>query len=252
MGSGGVSAPRAGARRRLAVGVLVLVQAGMLLTGCRLDAQLAIDVERSGGGTLRLVLAADANLVRRLRAADTDPLGQLARTVRQQEGWQVTRRATPDGGSRVTLRTSFADVEDLTRLTEELSAAVNGPELAVLEPFGLDIEGRTLTLRGRALLQPGPAVRDYGLTPAEAVALLVNREAVSYTVRVRMPGTVELTDGAVTPAGAVRYRVPPGSAVDVLVVAQRPRPWRLIVLVLTAVVALIAAYVLRRHRRRPA
>lgn len=238
-----------GARRRVIPVLLLLTSA--FLAGCRLDARLAIDVESSGAGTLHVALATDAELVRRLRAADADPFSQLVRTVRQQDGWQVTRRVTADGGTHVALQTRFADAADLTRLTTQLSRALNAPELRVLEPFELAIDGRTMTVRGRALFQPGPGIRDYGLTPSQAVALVADRQTVAYTVRISMPGTVELTDGMTTADGAVRYRVEPGSAVDVLVVARRPAPWRLIVLVVAALVALLAALALRRRRSRP-
>lgn len=235
--------------RRLVCPVLIFACAA-LLAGCRLDAQLAIDVEPAGDGLLTLALGADAELVRRLRAADADPLGELARTVRRQPEWEVTRRRTADGGSRVVLRTRFADPVELARLTDELSAALNAPELRVLRPFELTVQGRRMTLRGSALLEPGPAISDYGLTPAEAVELLSTRDAVAYTVRVQMPGVIELTDGVIADAGVVRYRIEPGTATDVLVVAQRPLPWRLIILVAVAALVLLAALTLRRRRRR--
>jgi len=231
--------------RCLVVGLLCAA----LLAGCRLDAGVAISVDRDGAGTVALQLVADPELAARAEEAGVDPFAPL--TEVQAPGWTVTAEDRDDGGRTVVARARFDDPDELASLTADLAAAVNAPEAQLLEPFAVDLTSDTVTVSGGAALVPTAVVAELGLTPEEALALLA--DSVDYRVRVSLPGEVVEAPAGSIEERTVTWQVQPGERVTVQVVAERPPPWWLWPAVVggAAVVLLVVALALWWGRRRP-
>jgi hypothetical protein len=107
--------------------LLVVVVAGVLLAGCKVDTTLTIDVHEDGSGSVRVRVALDAEAVQNAQAGG----GMLEDRVRlgdlQAAGWTVTPwRRAPDGSATVSLRKNFGNAGDLAGVVAELSGK-NGP-----------------------------------------------------------------------------------------------------------------------------
>jgi hypothetical protein len=191
----------------------------LLLTGCRLDAQVDVAVDADGGGTLAVVLAADEQL--RVAAADAgaDPLAALEQAGRRLEGWQITRSGGTDGA--VTLSTRFDDAGGLERISTDLAAGLAAPEVAPLGPMRLTVTDDTIALDGTAGLRVSAAVAELGLTPTRARARLA--DGLRYRVTARMPGTVLRTNADEQPDDqTVVWTIVAGERRSLEVIAERP------------------------------
>lgn len=214
-------------RRLLLLPALTLVV--LALAGCRLRADIGVDVDADGGGTLTVSLTADDELRRAARQAGGDPLRALADETRSLRGWGVT---TSDDGRTVTLRTAFADPDELERASGQFAAALAAPELRPLGPLRVVVTDDTVELRGSAGLRPTRAVRELGVRPRRARAVL--RDAVRVRVAARMPGPVLETDADHRPdADTAAWTIAAGQQRRLTVVARRP--WTLARLVALAV-----------------
>ncbi len=203
-------------KRWTALIVLLLVAT---LSGCQLRADVTVDVNDGGGGTLAVTLAADDSLRRAAGAAGADPLQTLADAGRRLPGWRVRR---PEGATgAVTLETSFDDPAELERTSTQLAAAIAAPELRPLEPLQLTLTDDTVALRGGAGLQVTSAVREIGYSRARA------REAIADSVRLRitarMPGEVLETNADERGDDrTVTWTIPAGEQRQLRVLAARP------------------------------
>lgn len=204
-----------------------------LLTGCRLDSDVEVQLEGDGGGTLTVTLAADQELRDRATAAGADPLATLRRTGEQLPGWRVVTRDEDAGDGAVTLGTTFSDPDELARVSGDFADAVAGPELRPLGPLRVELTDDTVELRGAAGLQPTAQVTDLGVAPARAERVLA--AAVGYTVSVGLPGEVLDTNADDrTSDTSVRWTITAGQERQLYVRAQRP--WtlqRIVALVVT-------------------
>lgn len=260
----------------------VLLCAMALLTGCRLDADVDVTVDGDGGGVFAVTVAADDELLTQLDAADADPLATLEQAVAELDGWQVTRRdaaaddvATTDGGgdasetsdtesdatgATITMTTRFDDPAELTRATGAFADGVAGPELAPLEPFGLEITDDTVALTGGAALRPTAQVSELALTPAQAEQRLA--DTVRMRVIARMPGRILQTNADERPDDATAaWTVAAGQRRTLQVTSARPwslarlvallgGPWVVAAVALAlAVISGLAVWLLLRRRR---
>lgn len=211
---------RTGWLRRGAVWVALLALCG----GCRVGLDVAVDVERDGSGTVAVTLAADAEAQGRAADAGADPLDLLADAgaALAEQGWTAEDTAPPEGGRRLVLRTAFADPAELDALMADLTTALDAPEVRLLEPLAVELTDDRVRLRGGAGLVPTAAIADTGYAPEQVVALLRERDALTYTVTATFPGAVlDTTAGSVTDRTAV-WEVRPGERVDVRAEAERP------------------------------
>ena len=96
----------------------ILVSAGCLLVGCRVDAEVRVRAERDGSGTVALTVVADKDVVARSPGLAGDLRLDDARTA----GWTVTGpEPTPEGGLRVRLEKPFATPAQANAVLAELS-----------------------------------------------------------------------------------------------------------------------------------
>lgn len=249
----------------------------LALCGCRLRLGVDVRVDADAGGRLTVAVAADRALRARAERAGADPLDDLVARVRKLRpaGWAV-RDTTARGGTRtVEISTAFADPAELGDLSEALSDALAAPEVRLLSPLRLAARGRRLVLRGAAGLALTPAVRELGLSPAEARRMAAG--VVTYEVSATFPGRVLRSTGRVRGRGPVNgwgrgrgpvtgdrrqgttvtWRVPPGETVRVHAVGTRPppasSPWPVVAtgaLTTTLVAAAGLVWLTRRRRRR--
>ena len=244
--------PRVGGR---AVGILT---AALLLSGCRVTVDVAVDVEADGSGVLQVTTAAD-DAAREAASSDDGPdpaagpldgVAALGESLAA-EGWRTADTVDAAGTRAVALAVDFADPAALERLSGELADALAATEARPLEPLRLQVTEDRVLLSGSAAIEPTAAVADAGYTPEQVVALLEERGALGYTVRATFPGEVVRADGARVDGMTAVWQVAPGTRVDIAAEAVRPQPvWPWVVAGVGATLLLLAAGVLARRRRR--
>lgn len=209
--------------------ILVCGVLALLTTGCRMELDVDVTLDREGRGRLGVELAADAELLRRAAGAGADPLGDVLAAGRalRSDGWQATDTRLEDGSRRVRLESGFDSPEELQRLSSELAAALHAPEVDLLNPFVVTLTDDRVTVAAGAGLVPTAVVAESGFQPADAVRLAKQDDAVSYELAVTLPGDVLESTAASVEGRTATWTVVPGEAVEVRVVAVRParRTW---------------------------
>ena len=203
------------------VGRALLLVMLVLLAGCRLEADVGVEVDRDGAGTLSIRLEQDEELARRAADAGVDPFAPVVEAVADDDVWTATR-----DGTALSLSTSFTSPDALAGRSGAFAADVHAAELRPLAPFALEVTDDRITLRGGAGLVPTAAVTELGFTEADAVTLL--EESVDYRIWASMPGDIlEVSGGGRVDGRTVTWSVPAGRTLDVAVVARRPPlvPW---------------------------
>ena len=253
--------------------VVALVAAALLvLTGCRADVTVAVDVGEDGAGEVEVTVALDAEAVAR-----TEGLDELRTDDLLDAGWTVAEPvSTDDGGLVLSASKPFVDPADLTAVLREVSGPA-GPYaqlgLAVDRPFArtdLRFEGvLDGTVGVEAFADPAVAAALDGLpfgTDLAALEAELGAPAGSFVgleLVVSMPGDpvddAEAT-GALADDGTLRWStdLAADAPVPVLAVAEVERTQPLVLLAVAAllvgllVLLLVARLVvgLRRRRRR--
>lgn len=205
--------------------ILLLSLALVLTTACQLRLDVAVDVNRNGGGTLAVTVGADAELQDAAAEAGVDPLETLVQTGRGLggDGWRVVR-GSQGGVQTVTLRREFADAAEFNIVAEQLAQALAADEVVLLQPLTMDVTAKTIAIEGAAGAQPRAAVRDYGLTRRGAVQLVSQEQALDYTVTLTLPGDIVSTTASDAAASPLVWQVPVGEQVVIAAESTRPGP----------------------------
>lgn len=243
----------------------------VLASGCQLDLELGVTVDRDGAGRLTIRLAADEALMAWTDSQDVAPFAFItgARGELESAGWRVTDETTSGGARSVELSRGFSGPAEFERLTGELARTLAGPELTLLEPMDLTVTDDRIRLEGAASLRPTDAVAEHGLTPEETVALLRGEppagetggegpgnppagEGLSYRIRTTLPGEVLESTATDRDGRTLQWVVPPGEDVTIRAVANRPdrTRWPLGLAALAGAGAAAAALVMWRRRLR--
>jgi hypothetical protein len=213
--------------RRLAAppAAAVVAAVALLCSACQLRVAVDVDVDRHGGGTLAVALAADEELQARAAEAGADPLEELAAAAAllRGDGWR-TSDEIDEGVRTVTLSSPFDDPADFDALAGELAEALAADEAALLEPLRLRLEPDAIRLDGGAALQPTAAVADYGYRPRQVVRLLRRTAALRYDVTVTLPGEVTATNADRRDGSTLTWVVEPGESVTIEAAGSRPGP----------------------------
>jgi hypothetical protein len=250
------SKARAPRRRVRLVGATLVL--ATLLAGCRLDLAVDIAVGADGAGTLAVTVGADEALLAAAQEQGADPLAVLARDGARlaADGWRTEEAPRPGGGREVRLSAAFADAAEFERLAAELAAALDAPEVTLLEDLRLRVGADELVLEGGAGLVLTDAVRAAGLSPAEAVQRLDEEDAVGYTVRLDVLGEVLETTAPDASSLPLTWELAPGERRDLHTVVAPPAPWPAAPVALAAAGALVAGLAVwawaRARRRRSA
>lgn len=182
-----------------AAGFLLVLAAALLLSGCRVGAEVVLDVGADGRGSAEVVLDLDAEVVRELDVLGVDPVAELTAAATAAEAWQLGREAGADGGLRLVLTHEQADLAVVTGALRELAAGLDERDPALLIDLEVrgDDDGGTQLAGSAGVRGPATAgaVRDgQALGPsADELAALVG-EVLDARLEVRLPGRLEVHD----------------------------------------------------------
>jgi hypothetical protein len=209
---------------------LVLVIAGLMLTGCRLDLVAEAVVDPGGGGRVAIATGFDTELLDQLDDLGIDPTADLEAVAASTAGWETVRRTRDDGGLEVVATRAVDDVDAIGDVFRELSAGLSetDPALLIDLEVATDEDGGT-QVGGNAAFRP-PATAGVSLDGVEVgpdtqvlAALVAN--AVDAQLRIRFPGDVQRHDGDRLDGRTVTWALPSGSQVPVEATASPPSIW---------------------------
>ena len=251
---------------------LVVVATCALLTSCRVDSVVTLDVEPDGSGTLAIVTTADAEVV----AKYPNLASELSFEDAKAAGWSVSDVATtPEGAMQVRVAHHFVNPEEATDLLGQLSSEFGPFKDLVLTRTGKDTDS-TWNLVGKLQVNDGlkafadpQLLTTIGASPFQAA--LANSgldigQAVGVTFNLKLPGEIESTTG-ISKFGKVQWNAAfDGSTQDLTTTTQNTAVaatiarifspllrWILILWIvgMAAFSAFVALWRYRRHRRTP-
>lgn len=192
----------------------------LLLSSCRVDQTISLEVNRNGTGKVVVTAVADKAIL--------DKVPELAADIRTDDlataGWEVDGpNETDEGGLSLVLTREFQNPTEATLILGQVNGARGPLQEAVLTRSGKDTNS-VWTLAGRLEVNGGlqafiddAAFELLGAAPYAAdieEAGLDIGAAVGLTFRVQLPGDIESTTG-VQKDGAITWLVPmDGSRVD--------------------------------------
>jgi hypothetical protein len=236
--------------------IVLLALIALLGAACEVDADLAIDVNEDGSGTVTARVALDAAAVRAAevggaKVEDAVRLGDLV-----DAGWTARWRRTRAGGAVLTVRKGFARAEDASSLVAELNGKA-GPIRDVTVQRNASTFSTGWSVRGvadRESLQTG-VTSDAALVERLSgqrvdVAALDQRLILKVQDALRLRISTDLPN-----AGAETVRVPAGKRVAFGQESSATAYGRLVLLLAGIAVAVVAVVIFvageRRDRRRP-
>lgn len=203
--------------RRLRV-VLAAVAMALVLASCNVDITLDVAMKPDGSGTITLTLVADAEVVERAPNLTTDLRLDDARAA----GWTVQGPTPGDtGGLQLVLTHPFATPAEATSILASMNG-VSGPLKGITLERTKKDDTTTYSLGGLLQVDGGlDAFSDADLfaalgstTPysAQAAAAGVTpAQAVTFTFRAKLPGTVKTstaTAGSASAPAGLAWGVP--------------------------------------------
>ena len=185
----------------------------MLLTACRLDVTVSVDMEPDGTGVVTLVAVADQELVQQV----PDLVDDLRLEDAVTNGWVVDGpTTTDDGGLEITLSHEFRSAVELANVLNSI-----GPPLTQMAAARTadDQEQTTNAINGILVLTNGfEAFADADLLQAVgglpfadefAASGVAPADAMSFTFRVAMPGElISAETGTEVDDGVIEWRAP--------------------------------------------
>lgn len=194
-----------GGSRRVVANLLVAFTALTLLPACRVDIATTVNVAESGGGTISVIVTADAEVVRGAPELATS----LSVDDLRAAGWDATvQNPTADGGLSLTLTRGFSKPDEANEYLAQLSGA-NGPlrELRLVREGGFGdatyaFSGTSGLPQGLAGFADDEALAALGVAPFASTLAASNLslgEAFGVTLRVLLPGSpLGTSSGSVT------------------------------------------------------
>lgn len=203
--------------------LLLLFSAALLLTACRLDANVDVMMNPDGSGEVSLAVSVDADVVQQVPGLE----GSLSLTDAIANGWVAEGpAATDDGGLGLTLRHPFTSVAEASNVLTSLGPPFTGISLAqILTPPTGEPDEIATTLMGSLSLPGGTfdAFADSELLAATggtpfgaqlAAAGATPASSMSIRLTMRLPGQIQGTTGQ-RADGAVSWDAPlDGSSTD--------------------------------------
>ncbi|MHB1090442.1 MAG: hypothetical protein ACYC06_01145 [Ilumatobacteraceae bacterium] len=184
--------------------ILGLAFVVVVLSACRVETVVTLDVKENGSGTLSVVTTADADVIAQAPGLADDLSFDDAKAA----GWTVSAPlTTTEGGLQVSTSHDFSTPTEATLLMSQLSSVYGPFKEMHLVRTGKDTDS-TWTLTGRLEVNGGldafadPALlKTIGASPYAAT--LANSEldigkAISIEFRLLLPGSIESTTGVDT------------------------------------------------------
>ncbi len=254
------------------VRALVAVAACALLSSCRVDSVVTLDVNPNGSGTLAVVTTANAEVIAKNPNLASDLNFEDAKTA----GWSVSDVVTtPEGATQVRVAHHFNNPEEATALLGQLSSEFGPFKGLALTRTGKDTDS-TWNLVGQLQVNDGlnafadpQLLATIGATPFQATLAssgLDIGQAVGVTFNLKLPGKVESTTG-ISKFGTLQWNVAfDGSTQDLATTTQNTAVaatiarifspllrWMLILWIvgMAGFSGFVAFWRYRRHRRTP-
>lgn len=213
--------------------VAVVVLAAALLTGCRLDVLVSVDMQPDGTGEVTVTATADAELLAQVPGV----LDDLRLDDAVAQGWTVgDPELADDGGATLTLTHPFHTDVELANVLNSIGPPFSGTWQAARTPGTGDTEGQmSNAVVGNLRLTDGfESFADSDLIAAVGGNLpfgdqieasgLTPDEAMSVALRIDLPGELVQSSGTEVSAGTFEWRPAlDGSTTSVeAVTVQRP------------------------------
>jgi hypothetical protein len=254
------------------VRALVAVAACALLSSCRVDSVVTLDVNPNGSGTLAVVTTADAEVIAKNPNLASDLNFEDAKAA----GWSVSDVVTtPEGATQVRVAHHFNNPQEATTLLGQLSSEFGPFKGLALTRTGKDTDS-TWNLVGQLQVNDGlnafadpQLLATIGATPFQATLAssgLDIGQAVGVTFNLKLPGKVESTTG-ISKFGTLQWNVAfDGSTQDLATTTQNTAVtatiarifspllrWMLILWIvgMAGFSGFVAFWRYRRHRRTP-
>ncbi|TSA54139.1 MAG: hypothetical protein D4R44_02150 [Actinobacteria bacterium] len=186
---------------QLVVRALVAVATCALLSSCRVDSVVTLNVQPNGSGTLAIVSTADAEVVAKVPTLASD----LSFDDAIAAGWSVSDVVTTgEGAMQVRVAHRFANPQEATALLGQLSGEFGPFKGLTLTRTGKDADS-TWNFAGQIQVNDGlnafadpQLLTTIGASPYQAT--LANSgldigQAVGVTFKLQLPGKVESTTG---------------------------------------------------------
>ncbi len=207
---------------------LLAALAVVLLTGCRLDTSVRVEMNADGTGTVTVTAVADAELMERISKPDE----QLRFGDAQAAGWAVEGPTEgDDGGATIVLSHPFSGADDATTLLNSLGGPLGEVSITrVVEGEGADATA-TNTLAGTAVLADGfRGFADQGLvdavggTPfADDLEGTTPADTMTVELELSLPGDIDETNGE-RDGRTARWQLPLDGTEQALELTTRQEP----------------------------
>jgi hypothetical protein len=178
--------------------IAALIAVTLVLSACRVDVAIDVEVTESGASTVTVTALADAWLLAQVpRLLDDLSLSDLAAV-----GWRIDGpQPTADGGVRVVLQREARDLEDLAAVLADVGAPLSSMRVVRADEFARsswELSGRSVLHDGTAALVDPEALSALGAAPFAAElneAGVTLAEVMTLTLRMRLPGDLVSTTG---------------------------------------------------------
>jgi hypothetical protein len=193
----------------------------VLLTSCRVDQSVSLQVNPNGSGNVTVVVTVDKDVVAKAPNLATDLRTDDLVTA----GWKVSKPiSTKTGGLTVTLVHSFKNPAEANNALSQVSGAKGPLHDMILARTGKDTNSKW-TLAGRLEVTGGleAFIDDAGLQLLGSAPYLANvqeagldlGDAVGLSFTAQLPGNVDATTG-IQGDGGITWNIPmDGSKIDV-------------------------------------
>lgn len=229
--------------------LLTLVVCALVLTGCKVDTTVSIEVREDGSGTVSVRVVLDADAVGEAEAGGATLEDRVRLDDLEAGGWTSTSwQRRDDGSARLRISKEFADADDLAGVVAELNGP-NGPLRDV--SLSLD-EGPVFDeyrLRGEAdLSQLRTGVLDDPELVAALTAAQVDLTALDPRLLDQLQRSFQLRVVVALPGKTSTFSPKPGEVVELSTSSRQFDPGRSLLIAGAIAFAVLALAVFLRGR----
>lgn len=240
---------------------LLLLLLSVLLVGCQLRLGADVTIAADGSGRFELLVALDRELSDFLTDAGVDPADGIEELRASAPAWEISHEAG-EAGQELRFSAAFEDPRELSRLVDDLHAALDPEDGRILEQVVVHrTSDGAVTFEAMAGLVPPTTVGASGsgvdVDGDDLLAFLRERgdEFVRYDLRVTLPAEPISSDADEVDGRTLVWHLPVGEQrlVSARSAVPRDNTWLLVAGVAIAALLitwLVVASVRRRRARR--